>query len=146
MSWWVQILRTATEGTINAPLRACLARAFPNIDLDSAINPHDALEDIAQLRGEAAHDSIIADDRKVRDTEKLRDLVMGVAGHRSPGPSSNLPLQIRCRFPGNPQPARARDGAPSVRPLHHLPSCCIDGTIGFETFKVDLANVRENVK
>ena len=78
MSGWVQILRTATEGDINAPLRDVLPHAFPNIDLDSAINLHDTLEDIAQLRGGAAHDSIIADDRKVRDVEKLWDLVMGV--------------------------------------------------------------------
>ena len=37
-------------------------------------------KNIAQLRGGAAHDSIIADDRKVRDAEKLWDLVMGAAG------------------------------------------------------------------
>ena len=80
MSWWSQILRTATEGNINAPLLAFLARAFPNIVLDAAINPHAALEDIAQLRGEAAHDSIIPDDRKVRDAKELWGLVMGVAG------------------------------------------------------------------
>lgn len=30
--------------------------------------------------------------------------------------------------------------------IHHLLSCSIDGTIGGWTFKVDLADVRENVK
>ena len=80
MSGWAQVLRTATEEGINAPLRAFLPRAFPNIDLDSAINLHAALENIAQLRGRAAHDSIIADDRKIRDAEELWDLVMGVGG------------------------------------------------------------------
>ena len=80
MSGWAQVLRTATEEGINAPLRAFLPRAFPNIDLDSAINLQAALENIAQLRGGAAHDSIIADDRKIRDAEELWDLVMGVDG------------------------------------------------------------------
>ena len=80
MSGWAQVLRTATEGDINSPLRAFLPRAFPNIDLDSAINLHAALENIAQLRGGAAHDSIIADDHKVREAEDLWDLVMGVGG------------------------------------------------------------------
>ena len=78
MSRWVQIFRTATEGDINAPLRAFLSHAFPDIDLDSAVNLHAALENIAQLRGGAAHDSIITDDRKIRDAEELWDLVMGV--------------------------------------------------------------------
>ena len=77
MSGWAQILRTATEGGINAPLRVFLPHAFPNIDLDSAINLHAALENIAQLRGGAAHDSFTADGRKVRDAEELWDLVMG---------------------------------------------------------------------
>ena len=80
MSGWVQILRTATEGDINAPLRDFLPRAFPNIDLDATINLHVSLENIAQLRGGAAHDSIIADDRKIRDAVELWDLVMGAAG------------------------------------------------------------------
>ena len=80
LSGWAQVLRTATEEGINAPLRAFLPRAFPNTDLDSAINLHAALENIAQLRGGAAHDSIIADDRKIRDAEELWDLVMGVDG------------------------------------------------------------------
>ena len=80
MPGWVQIFRTATEGGINAPLRDFLPRAFPNIDLDSAINLHAVLENIAQLRGGAAHDAMIADDRKVRDAEELWDLVMGVGG------------------------------------------------------------------
>ena len=80
MSGWAQILRTATGGDINTPLRDALPHAFPKIDLDSAINLHAALEDIAKLRGGAAHDAIIADDRKVRDAEELWDLVMGVAG------------------------------------------------------------------
>ena len=80
MSGWAQVLRTATEGGINAPLRDFLPRAFPNVDLDATINLHAALEDIAQLRGGAAHDSNIADDRKVRDTEELWDLVVGAAG------------------------------------------------------------------
>ena len=52
----------------------------PNIDLDATINLHDVLENIAQPRGGAAHDAIIADDRKVRDAEELWDLVMGLAG------------------------------------------------------------------
>ena len=77
MSGWAQILRTATDGGINAPLRAFLPHAFPDIDLDSAINLHAALENITQLRGGAAHDSITADGRKVRDAEELWDLVMG---------------------------------------------------------------------
>ena len=80
LSGWAQILRTATEEGINAPLRTLLPRAFPNIDLDSTINLHAALENIAQLRGGAAHDSIIADDHKVRDAEDLWDLVMGADG------------------------------------------------------------------
>ena len=80
MSGWVQILRTATEGDINAPLRAFLPRAFSNIDLDSAINLHAALENIARLRGGAAHDAIMADDRRARDAEELWSLVMGVGG------------------------------------------------------------------
>ena len=79
MSGWVQILRTATEGDDNAPLRDFLPRAFPNIDLDATINLHVSLEDIAQLRGGAAHDSIITDDRKIRDAAELWDLVMGAA-------------------------------------------------------------------
>ena len=79
MSRWVQILRTATEGDINAPLRTFLSHAFPDIDLDSAVNLHVSLENIAQLRGGAAHDSIITDDRKIRDVEELWDLVMGAA-------------------------------------------------------------------
>ena len=77
MSGWVQVLRTATDGGINAPLREFLPHAFPDIDLDSAINLHVALENIAQLRGGAAHDSITADGRKVRDAEELWELVMG---------------------------------------------------------------------
>ena len=80
MSGWAQVLRTATEGGINAPLRASLPRAFPDMDLDSAINLHAALENIAHLRGGAAHDSDTADGRKVRDAEELWDLVMGTGG------------------------------------------------------------------
>ena len=76
MSGWAQILRTATEGDINAPLREFLPHAFPGIDLDSAINLHAPLANIAQLRGGSAHDSITADGRKVRDAEELWDLVM----------------------------------------------------------------------
>ena len=78
MAGWAHILRTATEGDINAPLRAFLPHAFPDIDLDSTINLHAALGNIAQLRGGAAHDSVTADGRKVRDAEELWDLVMGV--------------------------------------------------------------------
>ena len=77
MSGWVQVLRTAKDGGINAPLREFLPHAFPDIDLDSAINLHAALENIAQLRGGAAHDSNTADGPKVRDAEELWDLVMG---------------------------------------------------------------------
>ena len=80
MSGWAQVLRTATEGDINAPLRSSLPRAFPDIDLDSAINLHAILEKIAHLRGGAAHDSITADGRRVRDAAELWDLVMGGGG------------------------------------------------------------------
>ena len=77
MSGWAHILRTAREEDINAPLRAFLPHAFPDIDLDSVINLHAALENIARLRGGAAHDSITTDGRKVRDAEELWDLVIG---------------------------------------------------------------------
>ena len=77
MSGWAQILRTTTEGDINAPLRAFLLHAFPDIDLDAAINLHAPLANIAQLRGGAAHDSVTADGRRVSDAEELWNLVMG---------------------------------------------------------------------
>ena len=77
MSGWAQILRTTTEGDINAPLRAFLPHAFPDIDLDAAINLHAPLVNIAQLRGGSAHDSVTADGPKVSDAEELWNLVMG---------------------------------------------------------------------
>ena len=77
MSGWAHILRTAREEDINAPLRAFLPHAFPDIDLDAATNLHAALANIARLRGGASHDSITADGRQVRDAEELWGLVVG---------------------------------------------------------------------
>ena len=80
MSGWVQILRTATEKGINSPLRSILPHAFPCVDLDALVSLNIKLETIAQLRGNSAHDSRTADDRKAGDAERLWDLVVGSNG------------------------------------------------------------------
>ena len=80
MSGWVQILRTATEVDINFPLRSLLPNAFPNIHLDSLVNLHVGLAQIAKLRGGSAHDSANPDEQKAKDAQKLWDLVVGSNG------------------------------------------------------------------
>lgn len=80
MPGWVQILRTATEGDINSPMRSVLPHAFANVDLDALVSLNTKLEAIAQLRGSSAHDSKTAGDRKAGDAEKLWDLVVGSNG------------------------------------------------------------------
>ena len=80
MSGWVQILRTATDGDINSPLRSVLPQAFPYVDLDALVRLNIKLETIAKLRGGSAHDSKTADDRKAIDAEKLWNLVVGSNG------------------------------------------------------------------
>ena len=80
MSGWVQILRTATDGDINSPLRSVLPQAFPYVDLDALVSLNIKLETIAQLRGGSAHDSRTADDRKAGDADKLWNLVVGNNG------------------------------------------------------------------
>ena len=80
MSGWVQILRTATEGDINSPLRTVLPHAFPHADPDALVSLNVELETIPQLRGSSAHDSRTADYRKAGDAEKLWNLVMSNNG------------------------------------------------------------------
>ena len=77
---WAHILRTATEGGINDPLRSVLPLAFPNLDMDAFICLHDELAKIAQLRGSSSHDSATLDEQKVRDAQELWDLVVGSGG------------------------------------------------------------------
>ena len=80
ISNWSRILRTATEGGINEPLRSVLPRAFPDVDLDAVVSLDIELAKIARLRGSSAHDSATSDEQRAKNSEELWGLVVGKNG------------------------------------------------------------------